>query len=158
MLKAVNSVPEGIELARDLISLCSDGGWRLCQFTTNNKDILLRIDESTRDACVASLDLTVDELPVERTLGIQWSMETDQFTFKMNMKSKPLTRRGVLSMVLSIYDPSGFACPFIMVTKSLLQDIGLCRLKLSWDTQLGPDETTRWNKWNGWSNYQICAK
>nr|XP_027206571.1 uncharacterized protein LOC113800044 [Penaeus vannamei] len=68
------------------------GGWRLNQWTANNKDVLKKIPESERDASVASLDLSKDDLPVERTLGVHWSMAEDCFTFKICLGDKPLTR------------------------------------------------------------------
>ena len=47
------------------------------------------------------------------------------------MQDRPLTRRGILSTVSSVYDPLGFLAPLILVGKSLLQD--LCRGKVEWD-------------------------
>lgn len=40
-----------------------------------------------------------DELPIERALGVQWNVESDTFGFKICIKDKPVTRRGMLSIV-----------------------------------------------------------
>ena len=40
-----------------------------------------QIPVEDRGASTAPLDLAVDELPIERTLGVQWDLETDEFLF-----------------------------------------------------------------------------
>ena len=91
-----------------------------------------------------TLDLNYDELPIERTLGVQWCVDSDTFRFCITIKDKPLTRRGILSIV-SIYDPLGFAAPFTLKAKKLLQDLWKDE-KLGWDNEL--PETYREN-WRG---------
>lgn len=55
------------------------------------------------------MELDLDtELPVERTSGLQWYVETAQFGFKVSAQERPQTKRGILSVVSSIYDPQGF--------------------------------------------------
>ena len=56
-----------------------------------------------------------------------------------------MTRRGRLSIVISLYDPLGFAAPFILNTKLILKD--LCRKKLDCDDVI-PEEILR--RWQGW--------
>ena len=52
-------------------------------------------------------------LPKERVLGVLWNVENSTLGFKVNLKENPLTRRGVLSVLSSIYDPLGFGAPFL---------------------------------------------
>lgn len=47
-------------------------------------------------------DPLLDQLPTERALGVRWDVETDKFGFKISLKDKPITRRGILSIVRSI--------------------------------------------------------
>ena len=61
------------------------------------------------------------ELPEERALWICWDTERDTFKFQIDLKEKPMTPRGMLSTVSSIYDPLGFVAPFILEGKRLLQ-------------------------------------
>ncbi|XP_028413969.1 uncharacterized protein LOC114536827 [Dendronephthya gigantea] len=50
-----------------------------------------------------------------------------------------------LSVISSVYDPLGFAAPFILPVKILMQH--LCRRKLGWDDLIEPDDMARWNTW-----------
>ena len=61
------------------------------------------------------------------------------------MENQPLTRRGILSMVSSIFDPLGFLAPFTMKAKCLLQE--LCKLQLGWDEKIQEHLTLQWNDW-----------
>ena len=84
-------------------------------------------------------------MPVERALGVRWDVEGDIFCFKIEVNDKPLTRRGLLSVVSSVYDPLGFAAPVILPAKAILQD--LCRKRLEWDDPIPNEEKERWLKW-----------
>ena len=55
------------------------------------------------------------------------------------------TRRGILSVVSSVYDPLGLAAPFVLPAKRLLQD--LCRVKLEWDEPIPSEHKVRWERW-----------
>ena len=68
------------------------------------------------------LDLPSEELPIERVLGIQWSVGLACFGFSIVLKDQPLTRRGVPA---SVYDPLGFLAPLVLRAKKILQEI--CR-------------------------------
>ncbi|KAL7882808.1 hypothetical protein SRHO_G00004660 [Serrasalmus rhombeus] len=61
------------------------------------------------------------------------------------VKENPLTRRGVLSTVASVYDPLGFVAPFILVGKQILQ--ALCRDKIRWDEDLPEHILPQWESW-----------
>ena len=45
----------------------------------------------------------------------------------------------------SVYDPLGFAAPFIFQAKLILQD--LCRKKLGWDEPIPEESLKRWHAW-----------
>ena len=68
---------------------------------------------------------------MERVLGIYWDIDKDTFKFKIDLKEKPITRRGMLSIISSIYDPFGFVAPYTLKGKKLLQQ--LCQDEVGWD-------------------------
>lgn len=110
-LKSVENDKEALKIAHELLALCSKGGFKLNKWASNNRTLLLSIPENSRSEEMKDLDFDQDILPVERALGVQWCTETDSFEFKINIQEKPLTRRGILSMVSSIYDPLGMLAP-----------------------------------------------
>ena len=65
-------------------------------------------------------DLITDSLPTERALRIQWNLEHDYLGFCVHLKDIPATRRGMLPTSSSIYGPLGFAGPFILPGKKII--------------------------------------
>ena len=48
-------------------------------------------------------------------------------------------------MISGLYDPLGFAVPFILPAKTLLQD--LCRQDYGWDEEIPDEKLTKWRAW-----------
>ncbi|XP_006822097.1 uncharacterized protein LOC102801573 [Saccoglossus kowalevskii] len=99
------------------------------------------------------LDLNQDMLPTQRSLGIQWSLHLDTFTYKVNFQEKPFSRRGVLAIVNSIYDPLGILAPVTIEGKRILRGLIAETSKVKEDTHVGWDDPLpeeylpRWKCW-----------
>ena len=104
-LKALPSVKEASQHASDLRSLLSKGGFRLTKWISNSRDFLETIPEEEHTKEVKTLDLSKDDLPDERALGVKWCVEKDTFGFKVDVKLKAPTRWGILSIVSSVMIP-----------------------------------------------------
>ena len=144
-LKSVATAASAVELVKNVKAMCHQGGFNLHKFLSNNKEVIKNIPESDRAEGVKEIDLDLDTLPLERTLGVQWCVESDSFEFSVVLRDKPCTRRGILSTVSSIYDPIGFVAPLMLQGKSILQE--LCSLHLEWDDPIPEDVKMRWEKW-----------
>ena len=144
-LKAVRSAEQATHLYEELTEMCLKGGFHLNKWISNDRTVLAAIPEEDRAKDVRTLDLSKEKLPMERALGAQWDVEKDVFTFSMTTKVHQTTRRGILSIVCSIYDPLGFLAPVVLVAKQILQS--LCKLKLSWDEKIPPDIAQTWERW-----------
>ena len=142
-LKSVRNEVEAIPLVSDLRELLSKGGFRLTKWISNSRRVIESLPISER--AVSVKDHLLDQLPIERALGVRWDVESDTFGFKITLKDRPSTRRGILSVVSSVYDPLGFAAPFILPAKRILQD--LCRKGLGWDTLVSDDDLAVWQNW-----------
>ena len=142
-LKSVTTTEKATRLAGQLKDLLSRGGFNLTKWVSNDKKVLAAIPENLRAPSV--LDLDLEGLPVERALGIQWNMETDSFNFRIVDKGKMPTRRGILSVTSSMYDPLGLAAPLILPAKPLLQR--LCQESYGWDEQISRSDLSKWEDW-----------
>ena len=146
-LKSVANEDQAIRLVRQLCDLLSEGGFRLTKWVSNSRPVLSTIEEKDRAKQVKEIDLNYEALPTERALGVYWDVESDCFSYKITIREKPLTKRGLLSIVSSVYDPLGFACPYSITAKKILQD--LTRMKKAWDDPLPDAELERWLCWRG---------
>ena len=117
------------KLREDLCVLLSRGGFQLAKCLCNRRQVLKTIPTSDRASSILDLCSNSCVLPIEVTLGVQCNMDSDMFTFKMVLKDKTFTRRGILSVTSSIYDPLGIVSPITLLAKKLLQD--LCKQGLT---------------------------
>ena len=120
LLKSVESEDSSIQLLQDVRKIGQRGLFNLTKFTSNRKAVLKSVSENHRKNSVEKRDLD-GKLPEERVLVICWGIERDTFKFQIDLAEKPMTRRRMLSVVSSIYYPLGFAAPFILKGKRLLQ-------------------------------------
>ncbi|KAL6484158.1 hypothetical protein MHYP_G00062030 [Metynnis hypsauchen] len=144
-LTSVATKDEAIRLVKEARELCSAGKLRIHKFVSNNHDVLASIPEEECADSVRNRDMALGGSQIERALGIKWCVVSDQFHFRVIVDERPLSRRGVLSTVASIYDPLGFVAPFILVEKQILQE--MCRDKIGWDEPLSEDLKPRWESW-----------
>ena len=102
---------------------------------------------------IRSLDLRHDELPAQRSLGVFWDLHRDVFTYRVLLPNRPFTRRGVLALVNSIYDPLSLAAPVLLEGRLLLQELVAMGKKitatepLGWDDPLPEQPANRWQCW-----------
>lgn len=120
-LKSIKNAAQAISLYKDLKALCASGGFNLIKWISNSREFLAFLPEKERAKEVRAVDLSKDTLPIERALRVLWCIESDSFRFRITVQDKPVTRRGILSTVSSIYDPLGFLSPFTLPAKTLLQ-------------------------------------
>ncbi len=145
MLKSFPSEPEAIEVSLDIKETLKKGGFRLTKWVSNSRRLLEVMPQEDRSNETKSLDLDQDALPVERALGIKWDAETDQLGFTYKNLHKTPTRRNILSVVGSIYDPLGMVAPYALKAKMILQK--LCMKKIGWDDALPEQERGEWDSW-----------
>ena len=145
LLKSTKSTFNTPYLVRELIDLCAEGDQRLRQWSSNSKEVLMTIPESERAPAINLVDLEKDDIPVERALGVYWNPQTDMLGFKVEIKEKPFTRRGVYSTVMSVFDRPGLAAPLILNGKKIMQR--LSAKKIGWDEPLPAEELKLWKEW-----------
>ena len=128
-LFSVPTVAEAVFYAQQVSTALNNRGFNLTKWLSNTPEVLKRLPQQKLAKSILSLS-GLDQV-CERVLGLEWDVRNDQCKFQVNVKNKPPTRRGMLSILSSVFDPLGFAASVILVAKLLLQE--LCRLKYDWD-------------------------
>ena len=143
-LTSAPTAEEATNLLKELCELLAKGGFKLTKWTSNSRKVIESVPPCNRSKELMDLDLTSAALPKEHALGLQWNVEQDTLCFKVNVRSKPATRRGILSVVNSVFDPLGYGAPAILPMKVLLQE--LCKSKLDWDDPIPYDMEIQWKE------------
>ncbi|XP_055605790.1 uncharacterized protein LOC129753962 [Uranotaenia lowii] len=98
-----------------------------------------------------SIHLNQDKVTdYERVLGIMWDTQNDVFSFAVPTnaaatEAEPPKKRGVLSTVMSLFDPIGLLAPFTVLGKMLMQD--LWRAGCDWDQRIDGECLDKWRQW-----------
>ncbi len=95
-LELVGTEEKAVSLYQDLCTLCAEGRFQLTKWITNRCAVLAAVPQQERSKEVKDLDLDCDTLSVERALGVQWCVQSDSFKFRIMLRDRPLTRRGIL--------------------------------------------------------------
>ena len=143
-LKSLIDEQKAIKLAKELISIMKEGGFRLTKFLSNSEKVIKALPNS--EVAKSTEDFQFADEVNERTLGMCWSLKKDLFHFNSIKKSNVLhTKREVLKKIASVFDPLGFLSPFIVSGKVFLQE--LWKAKVDWDDTLNLEQQKYWLKW-----------
>jgi hypothetical protein len=143
--KSVGNTAEAVTLIKTVRQMCAAGSFKLTKFASNYRDILETVPVSDQAQHTLNINLSQSTPSVEKALGVHWCMENDTSGFKIILKDRPFTRRGVPSTIGSIFDPLGLAVPFLLKGKRLLQH--LVKSKKYWDDEIDDDERAVWEQW-----------
>ena len=139
-LTSLESIDEAKILMKHAKEICASGGLRLHKFVSNVPEVL----NSTSDETKISDNVNKQE-EIEHALGIKWSLVDDSFFFDIEVQVKTQTRRTLLGVVASIFDPIGFLAPFTLIGKRILQS--LCKKGISWDENVPDDKKNSLEEW-----------
>ncbi|XP_034053860.1 uncharacterized protein LOC117533931 [Gymnodraco acuticeps] len=156
-LKSLPTVEAAIDLLKKTQDVLSKSNLRLHKIAANNKEVMEAFPSKDHTNELKDLDLGADTLPMQRSLGIIWDLQTDYFLFSVSDEIKPYTRRGVLSTTNSLYDPLGFAAPVTIQGKAIMRELTV--EDGDWDTPLPKEKEEAWISWrdslSGLSNLSI---
>ena len=146
-ITSVASSEEAISLVqRAQHCLEKEGNLRLHKIASNCEDVMKAFANEDLAKNLKGLDFSLDNLPLQRSLGLCWDLKKDTFTFRVDAKEdKPYTRRGVLSVVNSLYDPLGFVAPVTIQGKLFLRKMSSS--SVDWDEPLSPEHQDEWRAW-----------
>lgn len=147
-LDSVDTVEEMKQLINDVTVIHKAGGFEIRGWCSNKPEVL-PIDGDNKEC-----SLLLQEGDMERILGLIWRPNLDTFGFDLSFKKidgavieglRRPTKREILKVVMSIFDPLGMLCPFLIRGKIMLQEVW--RSGLKWDEQVHDEIWTKWFLW-----------
>ncbi|XP_042150458.1 uncharacterized protein LOC121838334 [Ixodes scapularis] len=141
-LPTADGVIDLVKRTQQMLAVCN---LRLHKIVSNSSRVMEAFPKEDHTKDLRELDLSHDIPPIQRSLGICWDVKKDVFTFRVPVQDTPFTRRGVLSMVNSVYDPFGFVAPVTIQGKSLLRE--LVTETCEWDSPLPENKRKEWENW-----------
>ena len=93
-LKSFATPKDAIDVINKTKIMCSAAFLRVHKFASNSKAVLDALPAEDRAKDLKDLDLCLDVLPVQCSLGTYWCIKTDTIGFRIELKDKLLTRRG----------------------------------------------------------------
>ena len=129
-LDSVDTVPEAIQRANEVSSVHQKGGFEVRNWMSSSKEVLATLPQGT--LAQGGSKLALDSESFQRVLGVIWSPDSDHFTFtsvfpKVDRKivdgEKQPTKREVLKLVMSVFDPLGLLSVMSIRAKILMQDV-----------------------------------
>ena len=122
LLKSFPTVNQAVNAIKQLQEICSRGGFNLPKFISN-KQVIKLIPSDKRKPNVRNELVTPGNLPEEKALVLKWDAENDTLGFYIKLADKPLTKRGLLSTLSSVYDPLGLGAPFFLKGRQIIQHL-----------------------------------
>ena len=140
-LISVPDVASGRTVIKEAPLVLANGGFNLTKFAVN--DVLFsEVAESCRSKGVVEFGTECET----KALGVNWRIAIDEFFFAIQRDlNVPLSRRSMLSLISSIYDPLGLISPIVLGGRLLFQEATM--RKLSWDEQIPADIAAKWQSW-----------
>ena len=91
-------------------------------------------------------DLLTGKVHEERALGDLWKTSNDTLCLIIiDIMEEPLTRRGLLAMLSTIFDHLGLASPFLLKGRKTTQEMS--KDSFQWDYPIPENIKQQWLKW-----------
>ncbi|KRZ25661.1 hypothetical protein T4C_598 [Trichinella pseudospiralis] len=110
LLFAVDDRTETMKCVKELKQLMETAGFHLTKWSSNEPSVLRSLPEEDDGS----------ESKAKMALGIVWDSKEDIITFPVVSVTRPdqqKTKRGMLSMIMKIFDPLGYLSPFLVKAK-----------------------------------------
>lgn len=153
-LGGADSTNDAIKLISDVIKVHSKGGFEICNWVTNSEEVLSHIPENLRAQTMKDIQIESSNCE-ERILGVWWDFKQDHFRYQfkflkidpdiIHLQKRP-TKRDILKIIMSIFDPLGFISNFLIIGKILMQSIWISGI--SWDEFITDNQYQYWQNWS----------
>ena len=117
----------------------------MIKFVSNDTEILKSLPQDDLSANCQSVNVDLEKIPLQWALGTLWNPDNDTIKVKTVMKPFPLSKRGLLCFISSVFDPLGLLTPSVLEAKLILKQ--LWKIYLDWDEEIPSNLNNRWLKW-----------
>ena len=149
LITSVPSEAEAVSLIEETQKCLAAAKLKVHKITSNVRNVMTRFSSEVLNEHKEFEPST--SLPVQRSLGMCWSITGDYFTYSHIDQGKPYTKRGILSELNSYFDPMGLISPVLLVGKFLLRELtrkaGPGTLSIGWDDPLPTELREKWEMW-----------
>ena len=128
----------------ELVEMLNKTAFHLTKWISNEEEVIKQIQESERAPSIKVVQESI-VTPMEHALGVVWDTSSDCAVYEVVKRDIADTRREILSLIASLFDPTGFLAPFLVKAKIFLQDVW--QLGVGWDDTLPPEFLKEWSKW-----------
>ncbi|XP_055633596.1 uncharacterized protein LOC129773944 [Toxorhynchites rutilus septentrionalis] len=151
-LDSLDTDEEAVELALEVKKVHAKAGFEIRNWLSNSELVTRRVGDSSQQ--ITKNFMADKGTSTEKVLGMVWKPKEDTFTFAVKFRedvqllingtSAP-TKRQVLRVVMSIFDPLGIVAAFVIHGKCLIQDIW--RTGIGWDEAIPGELHDTWRRW-----------
>ncbi|XP_045533958.1 uncharacterized protein LOC123721012 [Papilio machaon] len=153
ILSGSYDIETAIDIQSKVTKILQSGGFELQKWNSNSKQFMEEIENSKR---ASKNEIEPNIKDTTKTLGINWNTLTDKLQITNTVHNskilleRTITKRKVLTVIASLFDPMGWLAPSIIVAKIFMQK--LWAAKIAWDDELPASLRNEWCKYNSQLN------
>jgi hypothetical protein len=156
-IKSLETEKSCCELVKQLQPLVQGIDMKIMKFYSNSK---LALRSLPRELLSKKVNFEEKEAIFEssKVLGMEWDADADLLRFHAKFqnvedfflslkitKNPGWTKRLILKLSATVYDPLGLISPYTVKARSILQE--LWKIELGWDDAIPQDYAKRWSDW-----------
>ena len=150
-MASVRCVSEAIATLKGAREVLSRYKIRLHKIVASEPEVLAAFPSSETIQHAGSIDLCVK--PEHGALGLVWNVNDDTLSIRAAKPRSTFTKRTILSVIQSVFDPLGFFSPIVLAGR-LMQRTFIAPLQSAsefagygWDDPLPASHFPKWNQW-----------
>ncbi|XP_023159208.1 uncharacterized protein LOC111591763 [Ceratitis capitata] len=150
MVDSFGSVEEAITVLKMVRAIHLKAGFELRNFASNSQKVMSELGGKEITRAISKKEGVL----VEKVLGLFRQSSTDCFGFQLKFNKVDVavingtrfpTKRELLNVIMSIFDPLGFLCNFVVGAKVIMRDVW--EHNIHWDEPLPSDINDAWERW-----------
>lgn len=149
-LASADSDEAAIDIIQGARSILGTFNIRLHKIISNSYNVLKAFPPSE---CAMPTTMEFGEQSIQHALGLAWNVAEDTLTFRTELPNRPFTKRGIVSIVNTLFDPLGICSPITLagriLQRRIIADGGESKDNsvLGWDEPLPATHKEQWDKW-----------